>query len=156
MGLQKYLQEDVRQFLSVVWPFWFLGDFGNSHHCRRSSDKEQQAWPLEGHIIQAFHEPKREECDCWGVWSSPTSSELEHLSSIGLLFLEAQGQSQLPAYLCYVKLPFIWLYSCNLATYERRKTCRMSFQRCVILPRLTFPVLVSLAAKTKGTGLGRR
>lgn len=139
MGLQENrLHENVRQFLSVVWSFIFSDDFGNTPHCRRSSGKEQQAWLLEVYIIQTFHEPEREEHDCWVVQSSPTSQELGHLSSTGLLSLEAQGQSKFPSYLCYIKLPLIWLYNYSLATYERRKTYKISFQRCIVLPSKMF------------------
>ena len=141
MGVQENcLRENVRQFLSAVWPFIFLDDFGNTHHCRRPSGKEQQAWLLEVHTIQTCNEPEREEHDCWVVQSSPTSLELGHLSSTGLWSLEAPGQSSFPSYLCYVKLPFIWLYSYSLAPYERRKTYKMSLQRCIVVPsKIFFP-----------------
>lgn len=59
-----------------------------------------------------------------------------HPQGFGLWKLKGKGDA-LPIF-AVLKLPFIQLDNCSLATYERRKTYKMSFQRCVVLPSKMF------------------
>lgn len=85
---QELPYENVRQFLSVAWPFIFLESetliTADSH-----AGREQRAVaPRSVLTEQTFHDPEREECDSWAMQSSPTSGA-GHLSAAGLLSLGA-------------------------------------------------------------------
>jgi len=83
---QELPYENVRQFLSVVWPFIFLESetliTADSH-----AGREQRAVaPRSVLTEQTFHDPEREECDSWVMQSSPTSGA-GHLLAALLLSL---------------------------------------------------------------------
>lgn len=94
MGLQENsLQENVGQFVFIVFYFAVLTDFGG-------------ALITVDVLLTRVSDPllpgtQREVDDCRVVWNSPASLELGHLSSTGLWALKAQGQSRFLSCLCY-------------------------------------------------------
>lgn len=149
MGLQENCpRENVRQFLSVVRPFIFLGVFGSPHHCRLSCVKEQWAQLLKESLQCRLSMILREKSVIAEWYKAPPPLELGHVSSTGLLCPEAQGKSRFTSYHCDVKLPFIWVHGWDLAMYKRRKYYKMSFQNVQFYQaRCSSTVLVSLAAR---------
>lgn len=138
MGLQENsLQENVGQFFSVVFYFAFLTDFGGALITvdvllTRVSD------PLLL-VMQTSQEPRGKwmTAKWYGAHQSFWSWGTFHPQGFGLWKLKGKADS-FPVF-CYFKMPFIWWYSCSLATYERKKK-GMFFEICTVLSsKMFFP-----------------